>query len=105
MCFDNSDALAGIFKLSLSFSPDFPSTPPKGTFVTKIFHPNVSVPSGEICVSTLKRDWSPDLGIEHILLVSELVEAICIRQRSANPPQIFRRPSNHFFSNRILNLH
>jgi ubiquitin-conjugating enzyme E2 S len=36
-------------------------------FVTKIFHPNVSA-SGEICVNTLKRDWSPALGIKHILL-------------------------------------
>jgi ubiquitin-conjugating enzyme E2 S len=36
-------------------------------FVTKIFHPNVSA-AGEICVNTLKRDWSPALGIKHILL-------------------------------------
>lgn len=35
--------------------------------MTKIFHPNVSA-SGEICVNTLKRDWSPALGIKHILL-------------------------------------
>jgi len=30
-----------------------------GYFLTKIFHPNVAVPSGEICVSTLKKDWNP----------------------------------------------
>ena len=35
--------------------------------MTKIFHPNVSK-VGEICVSTLKKDWKPDLGIKHILL-------------------------------------
>ena len=28
-------------------------------------------PTGEICVNTLKKDWTPDLGIRHILLVSE----------------------------------
>jgi hypothetical protein len=39
----------------------------QGAFLTKIFHPNVSA-SGEICVNTLKRDWSPALGIKHILL-------------------------------------
>ena len=39
-----------------------------GYFLTKVFHPNVSE-SGEICVNTLKRDWKPDLGIKHILLV------------------------------------
>lgn len=30
-----------------------------GYFLTKIFHPNVAVPSGEICVNTLKKDWNP----------------------------------------------
>ena len=39
-----------------------------GTFLTKIFHPNVSK-SGEICVNVLKRDWSPDLGLRHVLVV------------------------------------
>ena len=40
-----------------------------GFFLTKIFHPNVAK-SGEICVNTLKKDWKPDLGLQHILLVS-----------------------------------
>ena len=39
-----------------------------GYFLTKIFHPNVSV-KGEICVNVLKRDWKPDLGIKHVLQV------------------------------------
>jgi len=57
----------GVFKVKLILGKDFPSGPPKGYFVTKIFHPNVSR-SGEICVNTLKRDWKSDLGIKHILL-------------------------------------
>ena len=40
-----------------------------GFFTTKIFHPNVAS-NGEICVNTLKKDWKPDLGVKHILLVS-----------------------------------
>ena len=36
--------------------------------MTKIFHPNVSK-AGEICVNVLKKDWKPDLGIRHVLLV------------------------------------
>lgn len=39
-----------------------------GIFTTKIFHPNVS-PAGDICVSTLKKDWKPSYGITHILTV------------------------------------
>merc|ERR1719228_158516 len=57
----------GQFKVKLALSKDYPASPPKGYFLTKIFHPNVG-PSGEICVNTLKKDWKPDLGIKHILL-------------------------------------
>ncbi|KAJ3299074.1 ubiquitin-conjugating enzyme E2 S [Rhizoclosmatium sp. JEL0117] len=57
----------GCFKVRLVPGPDFPESPPKGYFETKIFHPNVSK-SGEICVNTLKKDWKPDLGIAHVLL-------------------------------------
>ena len=54
--------------MKLVLSPEFPQTPPKGYFVTKIFHPNVSS-SGDICVNTLKRDWKPEYGIGHVLTV------------------------------------
>ena len=56
------------FVVRLSFCSDYPNVPPKGHFLTKIFHPNVSE-SGEICVNALKRDWKPDLTLAHILLV------------------------------------
>lgn len=48
----------GIFRCKLAVENDFPNNPPKGYFVTKIFHPNVSE-KGEICVNTLKKDWNP----------------------------------------------
>ena len=57
----------GFFRVRLAIGKDFPSAPPKGYFLTKIFHPNVSS-KGEICVNTLKRDWKSDLGIKHVLL-------------------------------------
>ena len=48
----------GNFKCILKLDQDFPSKPPKGYFLTKIFHPNVSE-KGEICVNKLKKDWNP----------------------------------------------
>ncbi|CEI89206.1 Putative Ubiquitin-conjugating enzyme E2 S [Rhizopus microsporus] len=57
----------GYFKIKLVFDENFPDSPPKGYFMTKIFHPNVS-DKGEICVNTLKKDWKPELGIRHVLL-------------------------------------
>ncbi|KAL9643264.1 hypothetical protein ABK040_014720 [Willaertia magna] len=58
----------GKFTIKLVFCEEFPNKPPKGYFVTKIFHPNVSR-EGDICVNTLKRDWKSTLGLRHILLV------------------------------------
>nr|XP_002131307.1 ubiquitin-conjugating enzyme E2 S [Ciona intestinalis] len=57
----------GIFKMKLCLTRDFPASPPKGFFLTKIFHPNVSS-SGEICVNTLKQDWNSKMGIRNVLL-------------------------------------
>ena len=57
----------GVFQMKLQLGAEFPQAPPKGFFLTKIFHPNVSS-AGEICVNTLKRDWKETHGIEHILL-------------------------------------
>ncbi|KAI8881051.1 hypothetical protein K501DRAFT_253928 [Backusella circina FSU 941] len=64
---DGTPYQGGYFKIRLTLDESFPDTPPKGYFMTKIFHPNVSS-NGEICVNTLKKDWKPELGIEHILL-------------------------------------
>lgn len=62
----------GCFRVKLVLSKDFPSSPPKAYFLTKIFHPNVAA-TGEICVNVLKKDWKSDLGVKHILLVSHLI--------------------------------
>jgi len=57
----------GVFRVKIKLGAEFPQVPPKGYFLTKIFHPNVSN-IGEICVNTLKKDWTEDMGIKHILL-------------------------------------
>ncbi|KAJ8500021.1 hypothetical protein OPV22_010573 [Ensete ventricosum] len=58
----------GVFRMKLLLSHYFPQLPPKGYFLTKIFHPNIAT-NGEICVNTLKKDWNPSLGLRHVLLV------------------------------------
>lgn len=58
----------GVFRCKLIIGSEFPAAPPRGVFLTKIFHPNVST-NGDICVNTLKKDWNPDYGIMHILQV------------------------------------
>lgn len=86
----------GKFRVQLILPKEFPSVPPRGYFLTKVFHPNVATPSGEICVNTLKKDWTSDLGLRHVFLVSvlfyDLAQYIiahliswCIRTRERRP--------------------
>jgi ubiquitin-conjugating enzyme E2 S len=65
---DNTAYAGGRFRCKLVVGSDFPSAPPRGVFLTKIFHPNVS-PNGEICVNTLKKDWNSELGLPHVFQV------------------------------------
>lgn len=57
--------------MRLVLGKDFPAAPPRGYFLTRIFHPNVGH-KGEICVNVLKRDWKAELGLRHVLLVSSI---------------------------------
>ncbi|GKZ18389.1 hypothetical protein AbraIFM66951_000947 [Aspergillus brasiliensis] len=50
----------GLWTLSIQIPPTYPLTPPKITFKTKISHPNISLTTGEICLTLLTTEhWSP----------------------------------------------
>lgn len=59
----------GVFRIKLIIGRDYPASPPKGFFITKIYHPNVAPDTGEICVNTLKKDWKEDVGLCRIMKV------------------------------------
>lgn len=73
----------GRFKMKLVISEEYPNVPPKGYFLTKIFHPNIAS-NGDICVNTLKRDWSPQVTIKHILQVIRCLLIIPFPESSLN---------------------
>mmetsp|Transcript_29681 Transcript_29681/g.41005 ORF Transcript_29681/g.41005 Transcript_29681/m.41005 type:complete len:507 (-) Transcript_29681:35-1555(-) len=64
---DGSDYEGGVFFLYIQFPSDYPFKPPKVTFGTKIYHPNINS-NGAICLDILKDQWSPGLTISKILL-------------------------------------
>ncbi len=78
----------GVFAARFSFPKDYPLSPPKMKFTSRIFHPNV-YENGEVCISILHppgddpnmyessaERWSPVQSVEKILLsvVSMLAE-------------------------------
>lgn len=60
----------GLWRLHLKMPKDYPNSPPKATFRTKIWHPNVDESTGAVCVDTLKKDWESNLTLRDVLIVS-----------------------------------
>ncbi|GAB7365702.1 hypothetical protein MBLNU230_g7041t1 [Neophaeotheca triangularis] len=66
----------GLFTLTLSIPPSYPSHPPTIHFATPCCHPNVSFQTGEICLDLLKTSWTPAYGIVSTLeAVQQLLSA------------------------------
>ncbi|TYI69922.1 hypothetical protein E1A91_D08G187500v1 [Gossypium mustelinum] len=64
-----TDWEGGYFPLTLNFSEEYPSKPPKCKFPNGFFHPNV-YPSGIVCLSILseRRGWRPSITVKQILV-------------------------------------
>ncbi|KAH0789755.1 ubiquitin-conjugating enzyme E2 2 [Histomonas meleagridis] len=63
---EKSDWEDGIFKLTMTFSEEYPHKAPEVKFTTPVFHPNV-YRSGAICLDILQHNWSPAYDISSIL--------------------------------------
>lgn len=72
------------FQLKLVIPSEFPSCPPRGFFLTKIYHPNVDVSNGAICVNTLKRDWTSETTLSHVFSVIRCLLIVPFPESSLN---------------------
>jgi len=76
---DESYYYGGYFKVEMTFTQNYPYSPPTFKFLRPIYHPNV-YPDGKICISILhppgddeqsgelaQERWSPLQGVESIL--------------------------------------
>ena len=59
----DSPYAGGRFVLSITFPQDYPFKPPKVSFATKIFHPNIGA-NGTVFIDILRDMWTPSLTIE-----------------------------------------
>ncbi|XP_048615902.1 ubiquitin-conjugating enzyme E2 11-like isoform X1 [Brassica napus] len=62
----DSPYAGGVFLVSIHFPPDYPFKPPKVSFKTRVYHPNINS-NGSICLDILKEQWSPALTISKVL--------------------------------------
>ncbi|KAK7393052.1 hypothetical protein VNO78_21503 [Psophocarpus tetragonolobus] len=74
----DSPYAGGVFLVTIHFPPDYPFKPPKVSFRTKVFHPNINS-NGSICLDILKEQWSPALTVSKVLL------SICSLLTDPNP--------------------
>ncbi|MCJ1233539.1 hypothetical protein MMC14_001497 [Varicellaria rhodocarpa] len=68
---DDSLYAEGVWRVELTMPSDYPQSPPKVEFQTKIWHPNIGAPIQTVC---LKRDWEPTLTIrDALIMISRLI--------------------------------
>lgn len=59
----------GVYPLTMEFTEEYPSKPPKCKFSPPLFHPNV-YPSGTVCLSILNEDedWRAAITVKQVLI-------------------------------------
>ncbi len=56
-----------VFKIKIDFPPEYPFKPPKITFITKIYHPNVDE-KGQVCLPIISpENWKPATKTDQIV--------------------------------------
>ncbi|KAL0377687.1 UNVERIFIED_CONTAM: SUMO-conjugating enzyme SCE1 [Sesamum radiatum] len=80
-----TDWEGGYYPLTMHFSEDYPSKPPKCKFPQGFFHPNV-YPSGTVCLSILNEDsgWRPAITVKQILVG---IQDLLVQPNASDPAQ------------------
>ena len=85
----------GFYKLEVVFNKDYPASPPKMKFLTRIYHCNIGPNNGEICLNTLKPNcWKKNLKIADVL------NHIVVLLHNQNPNSPMHDGGYEYISNR-----
>lgn len=69
----DSPFAGGTFRLLIEIPNTYPFDPPRVTFLTKIWHPNISARDGYVCLDTLGHQWSPAFTLKTLLLTLQVL--------------------------------
>ena len=81
----------GAFKVEINFPAEYPFKPPKVTFKTKIYHPNIDE-KGQVCLPIISPEhWKPatktDQGMEYLIILcyhnTAVFEYDCLIKRNS----------------------
>lgn len=77
----------GIYSLRLTFTPEYPSKPPREVrFTTEMFHPNIYA-DGSLCLDIIQDKWSPSYTVCSLLTSIQVINK-----------KIFNKNQNFFIS-------
>jgi len=67
LCTDQPPYNKGAFKIEIVFPAEYPFKPPKITFKTKIYHPNIDE-KGQVCLPIISpENWKPATKTEQVI--------------------------------------
>ncbi|KAF4790357.1 Ubiquitin-conjugating enzyme E2 L3 [Turdus rufiventris] len=66
-CEDNPPYDKGAFRIEINFPAEYPFKPPKITFKTKIYHPNIDE-KGQVCLPVISAEnWKPATKTDQVI--------------------------------------
>ncbi len=63
------------YKMEVTFPDQYPFKPPTIKFITPVYHANIMLTTGEICLDILKDNWSPVLTLPKVVISLRLLLA------------------------------
>ena len=66
--FENTPYEGGLYEININIPSEFPFKPPKATFKTRVWHPNISSATGYICLDLLREGkWAAAISLKNVL--------------------------------------